>query len=93
MDDAQHTIGLSALLDEVDRDLDELRKKNPTDYSLRNITMWWGLERERLTMRHGTAATVKRIHRVFGYKRTVVWFFAGWVTMLAVNTAIRLLVP
>ena len=93
MDDTQYSIGLTALLDEVDRDLDELRKKNPTDYSIRNIAMWWSLERERLTTRHGPAALVKRIHRMQGVRRMAVGFFVGWATMLAVNTAIRLLIP
>lgn len=92
MSDAQNTIGLSELLAEVDRDLDELRKKHPSDYGVKNTGLWWELEKERLITRHG-AALVKRMHRIWDFKRTAVWFFAGWATMLAVNTILRLLIP
>ena len=90
MEDKQHTIGLADLLDEVHRDLDELRKKHPSDYSIRNITMWWELEKERLLTRHGPASVAKKLRRHPGLIRMLAWFFAGWLAMLAVQTAIAL---
>ena len=92
MDDKPETIGLTTLLDEVDRDIDELRKKHPSDYGVKNLTMWWELEKERLVTRHGPTSVVKKLRRVQGYKRTAIWFFAGWATMLVTNTVIRLLI-
>lgn len=92
MSDAQNTIGLSELLAEVDRDLDEWRKKNPNDYGIKNTVLWWELQRERLVTRHSPQSVVKKLRRVQGMKRVMVWFFAGWLTMLAANTAIRLLI-
>src|SRR5258708_5802431 len=93
MDDKQNTIGLEALLDEVHRDLDELRKKHPSDYHIKNITMWWELEKERLLARHSPASVVRKLRRMQGIKWLMIWFFAGWATMLAVNAIIRLLIP
>lgn len=93
MDDTQNTIGLSELLAEVDRDLDEFRKKHQSDFGVKNVTLWWELERERLVTRHGSLAAVKKLRKIQGIKRTMIWFFAGWVTMLAASTVIRLLLP
>jgi hypothetical protein len=92
MDDKQETIGLAELLDEVHRDLDELRKKHPSDYNIRNITMWWELEKERLSARHSPGAVVKKLRKLQGARKMMIWFFCGWLTMLAVQTMIRLLV-
>jgi hypothetical protein len=91
-DTTSDTIGLSALLDEVSRDLDELRKKNPGDYSMKTIMMWWELERDRLVARHTPNGVVKQLRRVKSMKRLLLWFSAGWLTMLVIETGIRLLV-
>lgn len=91
MEDKPDTIGLTALLDQVTADLDELRKKHPNDYNVKNITLWWELERERLLARHSPASVVKKLRRVQGMKRMMAWFFGGWATMLAVETTIHLL--
>jgi len=89
MDDKQQpTIGLADLLDEVHRDIDELRNKHPGDYSIRNITMWWALEQERLLTRHGPASVAKKLRRHPAFIRTLSWFLAGWLAMLAVQAAI-----
>ena len=89
MDDKQNNIiGLADLVDEVHRDLDELRKKHPSDYSIRNITMWWELEKERLLARHGSTSVARKLRRHPNLVRVLVWFFAGWVAMLAVQTTI-----
>lgn len=93
MDDTQHTIGLTDLLAEVDRDLDNLRRKHPSDYGVKNTGLWWELERERLMTRHGPAALVKRIHRVRGVRRLMILFFAGWATAVATSAVMRLLIP
>ena len=88
MDDKQNIIGLADLVDEVHRDLDELRKKHPGDYSIRNITMWWELEKERLLARHGSAGVARKLRRYPNLARMLAWFFAGWLAMLAVQTTI-----
>lgn len=91
MDDKQNIIGLSELLDEVNRDLDEFRKKHPNDYSVKNITLWWELERERLLARHSTEGVVKKLRRVQSLKRMLLLFTAGWLTMIVIQAAMRLL--
>lgn len=88
MEDKQHTIGLADLLDEVHRDLDDVRKKHPNDYSFRNITMWWELEKERLLTRHGPASVAKKLRRHPAFIGMLAWFLAGWLAMLAVQAAI-----
>jgi hypothetical protein len=93
MDDKQETIGLTALLDDIGNDLNELRKKHPSDYNIKNITMWWELERERVVSRYNPGMVVKKLRRIQSAKRLMVWFFAGWIMMLAVNATIRLLFP
>ena len=92
MHDASHTIGLTELLDEVGRDLDELRKRHPGDYSTKNLTMWWELERDRLLARHSPASVVRKMRRARGLKRSLALFTAGWLAMVVAQTAIRLLV-
>jgi hypothetical protein len=92
MDDKQETIGLAELLDEVQRDLDELRKKHSSDFNIRNITMWWELEKERLSARHSPGTVVKKLRKIQGIRRMMIWFFLGWLVMLAVQTIMRLLV-
>ena len=86
MEQQHRTIGLAELLDEVTRDLSELRSKHASDYSLKNVTMWWELEKERLVMRHSPATIVWRKARVV--KRLTIGFLAGAMTALAVNAAI-----
>lgn len=92
MDDTQETIGLTELLEEVNRDLEELRKKHSSDYNIRNITMWWDLERERLSARHSPGSVVRKVRNTWAVRRMMTWFFAGWLTMLAIQTTIRLLI-
>ena len=91
MEDKDQSIGLTTLLDEVSSDLDELRKKHPGDYSTKNLTMWWDLERDRLLARHGPASTVRKLRAVRGMKRLLAMFSAGWLAMIVVQTAIRIL--
>ncbi len=91
MDDSQHTIGLTALLDEVGHDLDELRRKHANDFGVKNITMWWELESERLIARHGTTCKVTRWRRPHGLTRLIVGLLTGWLTMLVLMAAVRLL--
>jgi hypothetical protein len=93
MADTPHTIGLTELLGEVDRDLDELRKKHPADYGMKNLGMWWELERERLLVRHGPTALVKELRRTRGLKRALGLFTAGWLVMLVIQAVLRLIVP
>ena len=93
MDDTSKTIGLSDLLNEVDLDLDELRKKHSTDYGVKNITMWWELERDRLVTRHGANLAVRMIRRTQTVKRLMIYFFAGWIISTAVSAGVRLLIP
>jgi hypothetical protein len=93
MDDPQNTIGLADLLAEIDRDLDEFRRKHQTDYGVKNVTLWWELEKDRLTIRHGPALSVRKRQRLRGTRRWVALFLAGWLSVLALNVALRLLVP
>ena len=87
MDEQQQTIGLSDLLIEVEHDLDEFRKKHSNDYGVKNITMWWELERERLLVRHGSFAVVRKIRRAQTFKRLMAYFFAGWILHAASYTS------
>jgi hypothetical protein len=89
MQQKQHTIGLSDLLDEVAQDLAELRSKHPSDYSLKTVSTWWSLERERLALRHGPASLVSKHAGLL--KRLSVGFVAGAVTVLASNVVVKLL--
>lgn len=89
MEDKPEIIGLRELLDEVQRDLDELRRKHPSDYSIRNIAMWWELEKERVLMRHNPGSVVKTLHRARRAVRAAAWLLAGWITMLAFEAALR----
>lgn len=91
MEDKQNSIGLRELLNEVSRDLDEFRKKYPNDYSVKGVTLWWELERERLETRHNPGSVVKKLRSVQGFKWVMIGFFAGCVTMLVANTVILLL--
>jgi hypothetical protein len=91
MDDTQETIGLTALLDEVSRDLEELRRKHPGDFSLKNLDLWWELERERLLTRHHPSSILRRHRRLQSLKRVLAWFTAGSLAMIVGQTAVRLL--
>jgi hypothetical protein len=93
MEDKRETIGLTDLLDEVSRDIDELRKKHPSDYGVKNLTMWWELEKERLVVRHGSAGAVKRLRQVQSFKRAMLLFFAGAAIAVAAILIGRLLIP
>lgn len=83
MDSKQLTIGLQELLEEVDRDLDEFRKKHASDYSVKNITLWWGTEKERVLMRHEPDSVVKTIHELRRVKWFAAFFVAGQLVLLA----------
>jgi hypothetical protein len=83
MDDKHKTISLKDLMDEMDRDLATLRAKNPQDYSLRPISLWLSLERERLELRHTPHAVVAITHRLRGVKRTAAWVIGGQLVLLA----------
>lgn len=89
MDTTQNTIGFSELLDEVGRDLDDYRKKHPSDYQLKTITMWWELERERLQLRHG-GKSMRKPRRFLPSNRSAIWFLAGWTTVLVASSLFRL---
>jgi hypothetical protein len=88
-DTTSNTIGLTELLDEVSNDLAELRKKNPNDYSIKNIVMWWDLERDRLIARHLPNGVVKTLKRVKSMKRYLLLFTAGWTLSISIDLAIR----
>lgn len=91
MEGNHNTIGFQDLLDEVSRDIDEFRKKHPNDYGVRNVTMWWELERERLVTRHVPGSVIRTLRRVRSMRRLFAWFTAGWLAMFAVQTALRVL--
>ncbi len=80
---------MTRLLDEIDQDLDEHRKRNPSDFSVKNVTQWWSLERERLVVRHGEK-TVLRKPRVWRGGRTLT-FFAGFGVAVVLGLFQRLL--
>jgi hypothetical protein len=77
MTDAKETIGITELLDEISRDLDDYRKKHPNDYGVKGVTLWWDTEKERLAMRHVPETLVKKIRRARSVKWMMVWFLAG----------------
>lgn len=89
MEQKHKTIGLSELLDEVSSDLAEFRSKHPGDYSVKNITLWWTLEKERLAMRHSPASIVAKHAGLL--KRLSIGFVAGAMTMLGATAAVKLL--
>ena len=91
MDDKHETIGLSELLDEIHRDLDAFRKNHAGDYSVKNITLWWELESERLLTRHSPLTVLRKLRRLQNFKRMMLWFSAGWVTMIVIRAAMKLL--
>ena len=92
MDDKQETIGLTELLEEVNRDLDELRKKHSSDYNIRNITMWWDLERERLAARHSPGSVSQESTPCPGYEKNDDVVLCRLATMLVVQTTMRFLI-
>ncbi len=69
MQSKPNTIGLEALLDEIDRDL----------------------EREWLLVRHVPSSVVRLRRRMASLKVLMAGFFAGWLAMIAVQTAVSLL--
>ncbi len=83
----EHTIGLSALLDEIDADLSDYRKRNPGDYSIRTIVLWWSLEKERVALRHAPGTMVKALRKAHKTRWMLVLFAAG----LIAQTALRLI--
>ena len=92
MEDFHKTIGLIELLDEVTHDIDELRKKHPNDYGVKNMTIWWDLEKERMLNRHGSYAVIKRLRQIKSMKRSMSLFFGGWISWIALSSVIRLLI-
>jgi hypothetical protein len=93
MDETTHTIGLAALLSEVDRDLEEFRTKHPGDFGVKNISLWWELERERTLARHAPGSLVKRHRRARSLSRWLGLFTAAWAVLIVVQAALRLLLP
>jgi hypothetical protein len=93
MDEKSHTIGLQDLLDEVSRDLDDFRRKHQSDYGVKNITLWWELQKERLLVRHAPSSVVRKTlgARLRGLRRTLRWFTAGLYALFAVQTAMWIL--
>jgi hypothetical protein len=91
MEDEQHTIGLQDLLSQVDRDLDDFRRKHQSDYSTKNISLWWELERERILTRHVPSTLVKKLRQAEGLKRSLAFFAAGGITILLGEIALRLI--
>jgi len=91
MDDKQETIGLSELLNEIQRDLDAFRKNHAGDYSVKNIALWWELESERLLTRHNPLTVLRKLRKLQNLKRVMLWFSAGCVTMIAIQAAMKLL--
>ncbi len=89
MDAVQNIIGLSELLDDVGRDLEEFRKKHPTDYQLKTITMWWELERDRLLVRHADKRVLKRSSRRLLGNRGAFWILVIWTFMLVAISILR----
>jgi hypothetical protein len=93
MSNAQDTIGLTQLLDEVSNDLDETRKKLPGDYTIKNATMWWELEKERLLTRHGPTKAVRKLLKHRSMKRALLAFCAGCAAVVAATVLTRVLIP
>ena len=88
MSDQRNIIGIAELLDEVSRDLDDFRRKHATDYSVKNVTMWWELEKERLLIRHKEARVAKR----FMSRRRIWLLVAGCLLAFASGAVSTLLV-
>ncbi|MCA9224419.1 MAG: hypothetical protein KDA47_02365 [Planctomycetales bacterium] len=78
---------MSRLLAEVADDLEELRKQHPNDCQLRNVVMRWGLEKERLLVRHGDVAVVTQWKKVRKHWPT---FVVGLLVMDMIQQLLRL---
>lgn len=91
MDENKNSIGLHDLLDEVSRDLDDYRKKHATDYGVKNVTLWWELQKERLLLRHAPTTRVKLTSRLRKWRRAAGWFLAGSGAHLAVQASLWML--
>ena len=91
MEDTQKTIGMTGLLDEIDRDLDEFRRKHSGDYSVKNVTLWWELEKERLLVRHGPKSVVKKPRLGWLEKHKLVLFMTGAAMWLIGQVCVLLL--
>jgi len=83
MDATQNIIGMTDLLDEVSRDLEDFRRKHASDYSVKNVTMWWELEMERLLIRHKEA----RVARHFMSRRRAWAFVVGGLLAFTAGAA------
>lgn len=90
MDEKNSTIGLPDLLEEVSRDLDDYRRKLATDFGVKNVTLWWELEKERLLLRHAPTTAVRRTVRAQKLRRALGWFSAGMTALLAGQAALWL---
>jgi hypothetical protein len=88
MSERQNIVGMADLLDEVSRDLDDFRKKHASDYSLKGITLWWELEKERLLIRHKEARVARHL-----MSRRRAWAFAvGCMVTFIAGVVVTLLV-
>jgi hypothetical protein len=56
---------------------------------VKNVTLWWELERERLLARHSPASALRKFRRFQSWQRMMALFFAGWLTMIAMQAIIR----
>jgi hypothetical protein len=90
MDENAHTIGLVNLLDEVSRDLDDFRKKHQSDYGVKNVTLWWDLEKERLLVRHAPSGVVRTAPgpRRRALERALRWLPAGLAALFVAQSAL-----
>jgi hypothetical protein len=88
MNGRDNIIGMTDLLDEVSRDLDDFRKKHASDYGVKNVTLWWELERERLLIRHKEARVARHL-----MSRRRAWAFAvGCMLTFMAGVVLTLLV-
>jgi hypothetical protein len=88
MSEKPNIIGMQDLLDEVERDLDEWRRKNPGDYQIKNTILWWSLQREKILVRHKDA----RVARRFGSGKRAWMFLAGCLATFILGALMALLV-
>ena len=88
MNEKNDTIGLTDLVDEITRDLDDFRKKHAGDYSVKNITLWWEMEKERLLVRHAPSTVVRRLTRAKKLWKMLAWFTAGWIVLLVLQAVL-----
>jgi hypothetical protein len=85
------TIGIQELMDEIDKDVADYKARNAGDYSVKNVVMFWQLERERVLIRHLPATLVKKARRARSVRFWLGCFSAAWAALIAVQALIGLL--